>query len=183
MIQRDLPLRIYCIQSRSKLRTARIFDSSAVDVSSLSMRPAQCVRKSTENATWNAPVFAGFQCEKLRKTNTFRSPQPLENKSWCRIQTKDQTFPIEWLQWSYSSFPVVHSINTKNVCWDNCLSGPIKVGNLDRRLHSELTFPTAALNYIRQRLYKLSDRSEPEFIREMNWSTQRLCILNRIRLS
>ena len=112
-----------------------------------------------------------------------RSPQPLENKSWCRIQTKDQTFPIEWLQWSYSSFPVVHSINTKNVCWDNCLSGPIKVGNLDRRLHSELTFPTAALNYIRQRLYKLSDRTEPEFIREMNWSTQRLCILNRIRLS
>jgi hypothetical protein len=27
------------------------------------------------------PVLASFQCEKHRKTNTFRSPQPLENKS------------------------------------------------------------------------------------------------------
>ena len=149
----------------------------------VSMRPAKRPAMSPRMLPENAPVPASFQCEKHRKTNTFRSPQPLENKSWCRIQTKDQTFPIDWLQWSYSSFPVVHSVNTKNVCWDNCLSGRIEVGNLDRRLHSELTFPTAALKLYRHRLYKLSDRTEPQFIREMNWSTKRLCILNRIRLS
>ena len=96
---------------------------------------------------------------------------------------KIRLFPMEWLQRSYSSFSVVHPGNTKNVCRDNCLSDPIEVGNLDRQSRSDLTFPTDALILYRQRLYKLSDRIEPEFIRVMNSWTQRLCTLHRIRLS